>query len=863
MKKIKKLFILFSVFFCFLLVSCEKEIYTVTFENENGDFVKSVEVYEGNAVSKPDSVEEFEGYTFSGWYLDGVEYSFESKVENNITLIAKYTPNHYTLSFGDGVDPIVVTFGKPIGELPNIPYDENSDNGVWLLDGVILTSTTIYNYTEDKQAVANYSERLCVVSFATETAAKQIISYGDKAIEPRAPQKEGYDFAGWYYEDVRFDFDTPIMENITLQPHWKPRSDTSYSVNVFTEVGNDYVDISDKYARLLTGLVGTTESVVDITEIAQKVIPNNYVLNNEKSTLEGTVLGDGSLVLSVYCDIVRYTVSFAGADIENQVVKLGGTVSKPSTPEKEGYVFYSWLLGENEYDFSSKVSGNITLTANWLEDKDQVVIFDSKIGLDFKPLSLVNGNKIAEPGELEKEGYDFLGWYLGDEAWNFETTLSSEHSKNINLEARWEACKYELSFDEVGVESIVVTYGQPIGQLPNLTNLDSNRTGHWTIAGEEINAKTVWSFSEDKQANSKYFVDMLSQTLDLSTRGDLNLSEQLLKVLDLENESVTKITVNGKEISKSFLDDIEDNATDEESRKRTIVANIGNTEYKLNVFFATKVIYTYEELTRIQEYGGVTTAPFPVDLRYTMYGYSGYFVLGNDIDASPSMTKTYKIATMGRYDSQTWDTEMIGFVGVFDGRGHTIDKLHTASGGLLGDVLGGSIIRNFALTNAKIVEGNVGAGILCFIFSYATLENVYIDFTTTVNMSGIFGRMNKAGTIRNVVVKYKNAGVTGGVLSSWQVKTTQIPYPVFENVSFIYEKGTAISRMKAIGNSTYTASGIKEYILQEDGSMLFVKTKVAGDKDFTSYKTSELKGNEFDAYDEKYWDLSGIYPVFK
>ena len=123
--------------------------------------------------------------------------------------------------------------------------------------------------------------------------------------------------------------------------------------------------------------------------------------------------------------------------------------------------------------------------------------------------------------------------------------------------------------------------------------------------------------------------------------------------------------------------------------------------------------------------------------------------------------------------------------------------------------------------------------------------------------------MNKSGSLKNVVVKYKNAGVTGGVLSSWQVVTNSSPAPIFENVSFIYEKGTDISKMKAIGNSTFTAAGIKEYILQDDGSMLIVKNKLAAEKDFTAYTTSVLKGNEFSKYDENYWDLSGTYPVFK
>lgn len=848
---------------CFGLTSCGKETYTVRFENENGDFIKNVTVSKGDKVASPETVTEYEGYTFDGWYLDGEEYSFDSKVKSDLTLVAKYQANHYTLSFGEGVNPIEVVYGQPVGQLPNVPNPEGKEYGVWMLDGVILTSMTIYNYTEDKQAVADYSEELFVVSFVGAEQTNQFVTYGSKVIEPRVPQKAGYDFAGWYLNGEKYNFNAVVVTNLTLEAKWKPRHDTAYNINVFVETDDDYLDVTEDYENLTANLFGTTESVVDITEVAQQAIPTNYVLNVEKSTLEGSIVGDGSLVLSIYFDVVRYTVSFDVDGVEDQMIKIGSQASIPTRPEMEGYVFHSWLLGEDEYDFSSMVTGDITLTPKWLKAKEHVITFDSLHEEEVKAQTLDNGEVISTPSELEKVGYVFDGWYLGDEKWNFNTSLTTSHPTEINLVAKWLAREYVLSFDESGTEPIVVTYDQPIGQLPELIHLSSNKTGNWTIDGVVIDADTVWRFDLDKEANSKYYVDMSNETIDLSTKGESDLATQLLTYFGVVDGSVQSIKENDCPISKTYLADIEATATDEASRIKSLVVIIGNTEYKLNVFFATKVIYTYDELTKIQQYGGLEISKFPADYNYTMYGYSGYFVLGNDIDASPSMTNTYKVGTMGRYDSQVWDNEMTGFKGVFDGRGHTIDRLYTAAGGLLGDVLEGSIIRNLAITNAKIVEGNAGAGILCYIFSHAIAENLYIDFTTAAGNSGIFGRMNKAGAIRNVVVKYNNTGVSGGVLSSWQVNTTNIPYPVFENVTFIYEKGTDISKMKAIGNSAFTSANIKEYIIQSDNSLLAIKSKSASGTNFTSYTTGKVAADEFVSYDETYWDLSGIYPVLK
>ena len=865
MKKINYLFIILSAIFCFALASCQKEICTVRFENENGEFINSVEVYSGDKVSKPDKVAEYEGYTFDNWYLNGVEYSFDSKVKTNITLTAKYNANHYTLSFGGLAAPIDVVYGQPVGQIPNVPNIDGKEYGVWILEGNVLTSTTVYNYTEDKVAVANFSDQVFYVTFALDEEVKQAVNFGTRVVEPRTPEKLGYDFVGWYLNNEKYDFNQPIKGNITLQPRFEARKDTVYGINIFVEVNGDYVDVTSDYASEVSGLFGTSDSVVDITDKANSLIPTNHTLNTEKSTLTGTIAADGSSVLNVYYDILRYTVSFDVEEVENQIVVLGGTANRPDKPVKDGYVFHSWLLGEEEYDFSSKVTSDVTLTAKWLEALDHVVTFDSKIGEDVKSQSLSNNETISLPTQLERVGYDFAGWYLGDEEWLFDTSLTASHAKNINLVAQWVAREYELSFDEAGNNVVLVTYDQPIGELPALKDLSSTKVGNWSIDGVAIDATTVWNFDSNKQANSKYFVDMLSETIDLSTKGESNLSAQLLSVLGLNGQSVNSITENGVEVSANYLSEIEKNATDEASRTKSLVANIGNTEYKLNVFFATKVIYTYEELTKIQEYGDVKTSKFPADYTYTMYGSSGYFILGNDIDASPSMTKTYKVGTMARYDSQTWDTEMEGFRGVFDGRGHTIDKLYTGNSGLLGDVLEGSIIRNLAITNAQIKDNT--SGILSFIFSRATAENLYIEFESKATNSGIFGRMNKAGNISNVVIKYKNTTTytNSGVLSSWQVNTKYIPLPNFENVTFIYENGTNVDKMKAIGNSTFTSAGIKEYIIQSDGSLLAIKSKTnASDgKGFTAYTTGALVGGEFANYDQTYWDLSGAYPVFK
>lgn len=69
-----------------------------------------------------------------------------------------------------------------------------------------------------------------------------------------------------------------------------------------------------------------------------------------------------------------FTVKFdtdGGSSIDSVTVEKNGTLSKPSNPTREGYKFVAWQLDGKDYDFSSKVTKNITLKAKWEKDDTQ------------------------------------------------------------------------------------------------------------------------------------------------------------------------------------------------------------------------------------------------------------------------------------------------------------------------------------------------------------------------------------------------------------------------------------------------------------------------------------------------------------
>ena len=67
--------------------------YTVTFDSNGGGSVASQPVKEGEKAVKPADPTR-SGYTFKGWYLNGVKYDFDTPVTGNITLVAKWTEDN-------------------------------------------------------------------------------------------------------------------------------------------------------------------------------------------------------------------------------------------------------------------------------------------------------------------------------------------------------------------------------------------------------------------------------------------------------------------------------------------------------------------------------------------------------------------------------------------------------------------------------------------------------------------------------------------------------------------------------------------------------------------------------------------------
>ena len=132
-------------------------------------------------------------------------------------------------------------------------------------------------------------------------------------------------------------------------------------------------------------------------------------------------------------DVYTVTYDMAGGQgtVSEQRVAAGKTVIAPSEPTKEGFAFDGWYLGDDEFDFSAAITGNITLTAHWKQVF--TVTFDTDGGSAVQKQTVVKDGYAVAPDHPTKEGFEFAGWTLGNQKFVFSTPITSD----ITLIASW------------------------------------------------------------------------------------------------------------------------------------------------------------------------------------------------------------------------------------------------------------------------------------------------------------------------------------------------------------------------------------------------------------------------------------------
>ena len=363
----------------------------IKFESNGGTLVESMNGYTGDVIENREMpTTTREGYVFDGWYS---EQELTNKVETlpekypagTTTYYAKWTANtdtKYTVEFyyqtegsyknvadftdertgtTDTLAQVTENDKNPAQDKVGYVYDESAAN---VLKGTIAGDGSLVLKVYFKQQFTVIYKPGTQGAFTEQT--KTGLDYGTTTPEfecgPTGPTgKPGYTFAGWEPSVA-----TEVTSNVEYVAQWTANTNTKYTVEFYYQTEGNYKNEAD----FTDERTGTTDTLAQVTENDKNPAQDKvgYVYDEKAANvLEGTIAGDGTLVLKVYFKqqfTVTYKPGTQGAFAEQTRTDLDYGTATPAfegeTTGKPGYTFEKW-----QPSVAKEVTSNAEYVAQW------------------------------------------------------------------------------------------------------------------------------------------------------------------------------------------------------------------------------------------------------------------------------------------------------------------------------------------------------------------------------------------------------------------------------------------------------------------------------------------------------------------
>lgn len=309
--------------------------YTLSFDSDGGSEVESKYVetmaYIGELATPTKT-----GYTFKGWFVDGEEITsnYVWNFNENKTAIAQWEANEYTLVLnsngGTEVEDITVTYGEEIGTIPTTTRDGYAFLN-WTIDGEIIDENTIWNFTENKEAVANweeqhflYNDQFNDLSFATYLIQQ---ASGDDTPKNRIKEiiftnEEPRDYIGGFDIEATDSTGTTIKQDGEIKAYYLVDENNFYSFKIYSD---KYIYLPEDSSLMFASCPNI--ETIELGEVRTMLVKNMYAMFSDCHALTNLQLEFNTL------NVINMAQMFAGCnnlislDINSFVINSGCNVN--------------------------------------------------------------------------------------------------------------------------------------------------------------------------------------------------------------------------------------------------------------------------------------------------------------------------------------------------------------------------------------------------------------------------------------------------------------------------------------------------------------------------------------------------------
>lgn len=261
----KKIYIFMLIILSFLLISCESILdeetyYTITFESNGGSNVSLIRVLENDKATKPEDPIK-EGFEFDGWYSDSdfeELFLFNKSITKDITLYAFWKEiiieeKTYQVTFNSYDGSLINSLEIEEGSKLNKPEDpikegyiflgwfkDSEFNNAYDFNEIVISNLTLHA----KWKAIKYT--LLFDTLGGNNLNSMEITYGEEIGLLPVPIKDGFEFRGWYYNDIKISETSKNLtnkaENITLTANWQKIIGVTYYNITFNSNGGSLVN---------------------------------------------------------------------------------------------------------------------------------------------------------------------------------------------------------------------------------------------------------------------------------------------------------------------------------------------------------------------------------------------------------------------------------------------------------------------------------------------------------------------------------------------------------------------------------------------------------------------------------------------
>lgn len=349
-------------------------------------------------------------------------------------------------------------------------------------------------------SVSGCSSKECQVSFSENydgglTNTDTVVKSGKKVVEPETPEREGYNFIGWFEDEMlvkKWDFSKDkVKDNLTLYAGWDKTSDMEIETNV---ADKDFSSLKTPGSQemayeyqtfFLPSIDGINQPYVgDTMPFYEDGVYYIYYLKD----------GGDSYNHSVYLATTRDFVSYEEQDTpvleSNRSGGQDGWIGTGSVVKiKDTYYFF----------YTGHASSN-------MEYNEKVMVAQSK---DLRSFEKVSGWEITPDSSLgQKLDFRDPQAYFDENTGKITLTITASQSGKARI------LKYTLDADLSNIQYDGIIYTDPIGEVYNLECSDTFQIGDKYYITYSAQDDTLWyamsdtaygPYSEPKRLDGKLF----------------------------------------------------------------------------------------------------------------------------------------------------------------------------------------------------------------------------------------------------------------------------------------------------------------------------------------------------------------------